>query len=98
MLTKFRNCQTSIRFYQLCKPLQLPPHARNQLLRASSSLGTNVLGGYGPISPKYKRKFSGLHWDLSVNAVLGLTPGRTPSPLRRWRTGELGYMNLMEFK
>jgi four helix bundle protein len=57
MLANFRVYQTSIRFYQLCKPLRLPPHAKDQLLRASSSIGNNVSEGYGRISPKDKKRF-----------------------------------------
>ena len=57
MLSDFRLYQTAIRFYQLCKPLRLPPHAKDQLLRASSSIGNNVSEGYGRISAKDKKRF-----------------------------------------
>jgi four helix bundle protein len=36
---------------------RLPPHAKDQLLRASSSIGNNVSEGYGRISPKDKKIF-----------------------------------------
>ena len=57
MLRDFRIYQTAIQFYQLCKPLRLPAHARDQLLRASSSIGNNVSEGFGRISPKDKKRF-----------------------------------------
>ena len=57
MLKDFRLYQTAIRFYQLCKPLRLPPHAKDQLLRASSSIGNNVGEGFGRIGTKDKKRF-----------------------------------------
>jgi four helix bundle protein len=57
MLSDFRLYQTAIRFYQQCKPLSLPPHARDQLLRASSSIGNNIAEGYGRIGIKEKKRF-----------------------------------------
>ena len=57
MLRNFRVYVAAIRFYQLCKPLRLPPHAKDQLLRASSSIGNNVGEGYGRIGEKDKKRF-----------------------------------------
>lgn len=57
MLKNFRIYQASIRFYQRCCLLQLPPELRGQLRRASSSVGLNTAEGYGRISPKDKKKF-----------------------------------------
>jgi four helix bundle protein len=57
MLNNFRLYISSIQFYQLCKSLRLPGHARDQLLRASSSIGLNVGEGYGRISNRDKRRF-----------------------------------------
>ena len=54
MLKDFRIYVAAVRFYQLCKPLRLPPHAKDQLLRASSSIGNNVGEGYGRIGEKDK--------------------------------------------
>jgi four helix bundle protein len=57
MLADFRLYTAAVRFYQLCKPLHLPPHARDQLLRASSSVGNNIGEGYGRIGIKDKKRF-----------------------------------------
>jgi four helix bundle protein len=57
MLGNFRLYTSAIRFYHLCKPLKLPGHARNQLLRASSSIGNNIGEGYGRITSRDKKKF-----------------------------------------
>ena len=57
MLKDFRIYIAAIRFYQLCKPLRLPPHARDQLLRASSSIGNNIGEGYGRIGERDKKRF-----------------------------------------
>ena len=57
MLKDFRIYVTAIQFYQLCKPLRLLPHAKDQLLRASSSIGNNVGEGYGRIGIKDKKRF-----------------------------------------
>ena len=47
MLNNFRLYTSAIRFYQLCKPLRLPAYAKDQLLRASSSVGNNIGRGKG---------------------------------------------------
>ena len=57
MLSNFRIYSSAIRFYQLCKPLTLPSYARDQLLRASSSIGNNIGEGYGRISLRDKKRF-----------------------------------------
>jgi four helix bundle protein len=57
MLNNFRIYQAAIRFYHLCKRLHLPSHARDQLLRAASSVGNNIGEGYGRIGIKEKKKF-----------------------------------------
>jgi four helix bundle protein len=57
MLSHFRLYSSAIRFYQLCKPLALPSYARDQLLRASSSIGNNIGEGYGRISLRDKKRF-----------------------------------------
>ena len=57
MLKNFRIYVAAIRFYHLCKPLRLPAHAKDQLLRASSSVGNNVGEGYGRIGIKDKKRF-----------------------------------------
>ena len=57
MLKDFRLYQAAIRFYQLCKALELPPNSKDQLLRASSSIGRNIGEGYGRILHKDKRRF-----------------------------------------
>ena len=57
MLSNFRLYSSAIRFYQLCKPLGLPSYARDQLLRASSSIGNNIGEGYGRISLRDKKRF-----------------------------------------
>ena len=57
MLSNFRLYTTAIRFYQLCKPLRLPAYAKDQLLRASSSVGNNIGEGYGRITTKEKKRF-----------------------------------------
>jgi four helix bundle protein len=57
MLSQFRLYTSAIRFYQLCKPLRLPAYAKDQLLRASSSVGNNIGEGYGRISIKDKKRF-----------------------------------------
>ena len=57
MLKDFRIYVAAIQFYQLCKPLRLPPHAKDQLLRASSSVGNNIGEGYGRIGERDKKRF-----------------------------------------
>ena len=57
MLKDFRLYRAAIRFYQLCKPLALPPDSKDQLLRASSSVGRNIGEGYGRILPRDKKRF-----------------------------------------
>ena len=57
MLNNFRLYTSAIRFYQLCKPLRLPVYAKDQLLRASSSVGNNIGEGYGRVSTKDKKRF-----------------------------------------
>ena len=57
MLNNFRLYSSAIRFYQLCKPLRLPVYAKDQLLRASSSVGNNIGEGYGRVSTKDKKRF-----------------------------------------
>ena len=57
MLKDFRLYREAIRFYQLSKALQLPPNSKDQLLRASSSIGRNLGEGYGRILPRDKRRF-----------------------------------------
>ncbi len=57
MLKDFRLYRAAIRFYQLCKPLELPADSKDQLLRAASSIGRNIGEGYGRILPRDKRRF-----------------------------------------
>lgn len=57
MLKDFRVYRVAIRFYQLCKQLDLPPNSKDQLLRASSSVGRNIGEGYGRILPRDKKRF-----------------------------------------
>ena len=57
MLKNCRLYREAVRFYQLCKPLKLPPNSKDQLLRASSSIGRNLGEGYGRIMPRDKRRF-----------------------------------------
>ncbi len=57
MLCNFRIYLVAVRFYQLCKRIYLPTHAKNQLLRAASSIGNNVGEGYGRIGARDKRRF-----------------------------------------
>ena len=57
MLRNFRIWVVAIRFYHLCRGLSLPPHAKDQLLRASSSIGNNIGEGYGRIGVREKRRF-----------------------------------------
>ena len=57
MLQNFRIYVASIRLYHLCKSLHLPAHAKDQLLRASASVGNNVGEGYGRIGIKDKKRF-----------------------------------------
>ena len=57
MLKDFRLYRVAIRFYQLCKPLDLPADSKDQLLRAASSIGRNLGEGYGRILPRDKKRF-----------------------------------------
>lgn len=57
MLRNFRVYVAAIRFYKLCRKLDLPVGAKDQLERASRSIGNNVSEGYGRIAPKDKRRF-----------------------------------------
>ena len=57
MLIKFRIWVIAVRFYHRCKELPLPPHAKDQLLRASSSVPQNIAEGYGRIGSREKRRF-----------------------------------------
>lgn len=57
MLRNFRIYQAAIRFYKLCKLLELPADSKDQLLRASSSVGRNIGEGFGRILPRDKKRF-----------------------------------------
>lgn len=47
MLKNFRAFQLAKELYQGCKPLRLPPHLKDQLLRASSSVALNLAESSG---------------------------------------------------
>jgi len=57
MLRNFRLYQASIRFYQLCKLVRIAAHSKDELVRASSSVGRNLAEGYGRLAPKDKKRF-----------------------------------------
>ena len=57
MLRNFRIYIVAIRFYKLCKDLDLPPDAKDQLVRAARSIGNNAAEGYGRILTRDKRCF-----------------------------------------
>ena len=57
MLRDFRLYQASIRFYQLCKLVKIAAHSKDELVRASSSVGRNLAEGYGRLAAKDKKRF-----------------------------------------
>ena len=57
MLINFRIYAASVKFYQLCKRLPLPPELKSQLARASSSVSLTLAEGYGRIYPREKIRF-----------------------------------------
>ena len=57
MLNNFRLFKAAVKFYQLCKTMPLQGSQKDQLLRASASVGQNLSEGYGRLSPKDKKRF-----------------------------------------
>lgn len=57
MLSKFRMYRIAIDFYKACKKLDLPPGAKDQLLRAARSVGNNSAEGYSRFLCRDKRRF-----------------------------------------
>ena len=57
MLSKFRIYRIAIEFYKACKKLDLPPGAKDQLLRAARSIGNNSAEGYCRFLSRDKRRF-----------------------------------------
>jgi len=57
MLKNFRAYQASVRFYHLSRGLKIERHLKDQLLRASSSVGLHLAEGYGKTSYQEKLKF-----------------------------------------
>lgn len=56
-MRNFRTYKLSVDFYRTCEKLKLPPHLRDQMRRASSSISLNLSEGYGRMLFKDKRRF-----------------------------------------
>jgi four helix bundle protein len=56
-LKNFKTFQLANSFYQNCNKLRLPPHLKDQLDRASSSIALNLAEGSGKSSPKDRKRF-----------------------------------------
>jgi four helix bundle protein len=52
----FRTLELAVRYYELVEPLKFPPHLKDQLLRASSSIALNLAEGNAKQSTKDKRR------------------------------------------
>ena len=57
MMTKFRTYQLALDFYQTCKPIRLPIHLKDQLMRASSSIALNLAEGSAKPTHKDRMKY-----------------------------------------
>ena len=57
MLKDFRAFQLAKEFYQICKTVKLPPHLKDQLMRASSSTALNLAESSGERTDKEKDRF-----------------------------------------
>jgi four helix bundle protein len=53
----FTTLELAIEFYGMVRPLKLPAHHRDQLLRAASSIALNLSEGNAKLSVKDKKRF-----------------------------------------
>lgn len=57
MLSKFTAFQLAKKFYWESKKIRVPPFLREQLLRASASIGLNIAEGSGKRTPADQKRF-----------------------------------------
>jgi four helix bundle protein len=57
MLKNFRAFELAKQFYQGCKPLKMPAHLKDQLMRASSSVALNLAESSGNRTRKEQVRF-----------------------------------------
>jgi four helix bundle protein len=56
-MKNFRTYTLAVTFYQAVRPLTLPAHLQNQLLRAASSAALNLAEGSAKLSRAEQRRF-----------------------------------------
>lgn len=64
-MQRLRSYQLAVAFYRMAEAQKAPPHLRDQLLRASSSIALNLSEGSAKRSPRDRRRF----YEIGLGSV-----------------------------
>lgn len=65
MLKDFRTYRLAVEFYARVSALRVPPHLKNQFLRAASSVALNLAEAYGRQTPADRRR----HFVIALGSL-----------------------------